>query len=263
MRILFLCCLACAVMAAEPALSTVGLRIVAVGIGENKQELRPFNWFAGTTVALRYQSRDGGLLGIDADASELKAFADDQGTDLLKEVPGQHTWNRNGFGNTSDVSEDGTQLLFELSAPQIPVKGARLINVRGHIAVIQAKTFATETIHAVSLKVGEKIKSTAVTYEITQIGKPQWGDAALAVTLKTTDDVDLIKGLTFTDEKGTVLEVDRGMSSRMGWQGNITTEVTYNFKEQRDACALQIESWTDRQIKTVPFDVDVAVGLQQ
>ena len=262
MRLLLLCLLAVSAIAADPSITQVGLRIVGPGIGVDDQELRPFNWFAGTTVALRLKSADAGILGIDADASELKAFVDDKGTDLLKALPGQNSWSQKGFGNSNAVSEDGMHMLFELIAPNTPAKGARLISVRGHVAMIQAKKFSSETLHAVSLTVGTKIKTAAVTYEITKLGKPQWGDAALAVSLKTTDDVDLIKALQFTDAQGAALEVDRGMSSRMGWAGNVTTEVTYNFKDKVETCTLVLESWTDRQVKMVPFDVDLSVGLE-
>lgn len=262
MRVLVLCLLSCWICAAEPSVEVVGLRVVAPGIGKDKQELRPFNWSPGTTVAVRVSHPDGGLLGCDKDASKLQLFTDDKGTDLTRAMEGVQNWNNSSFGGFPAISKDGKALLLEINGSSLPLAGAQSLQAQGTIALSCASKFDTETVHNVSLTVNSVLKGKQLAYTITKTGKPDWGDAALQVSFKTTDDVSLVKSIVFKKPGGEPIDARQGMSSRMGFAGKYTTEVAYNFPEKIEAVDVVIETWTDKRTVMVPFDIQVDVGLR-
>ncbi len=249
-------------IAAESAIEAVGLRIVGQGLGADQQDLRPFNWNSGTTIALRLHYPTGGILGIDKEKSALDILIDDKGTDLTKAKPGANTWNNNGIGAFPTISKDGRYILLELNGSGLPIASATSIKAQGHIQLTCASKYESETLHNIDLKEGAVIKTKKATYTISKIGKPDWGDAELQVTLKTSDDTEVIKSIIFKKAGGPAIDVQQGFTSRMGWNGNYTTEIAYNFPKKIDKVDIFIETWMDKKNIKIPFDLQVGVGIK-
>ena len=265
MRFIVLCLLLSVnvpISAAQCTVELVGLRVVEKGIGKDHNQLRPFNWTPGTTLALRIDNKRGGILGLDAELSKLNYFTDDQGFDLMTKLEKKNLFmRREGFGSFPKVSDDGRALLFELTAPNVPSEKAKTLSANG-IAVVQVATKSeAETIHGVKLVAGTEIKSSKITYTISEVGKPKWGDAVLQVKIKTEDDVSLIKSFSFKNADGEIIESHQSGTSRMGWNDKYTVEQSYTFNEKCETVDIHIETWLDKKNVEVPFDVTLGVGL--
>lgn len=252
--------LAASVALAKPVVEARGIRIVGDGYGDDGS-LRPFNWSEGTSVALLLTRPEGGLIEVERDQSAIKEFLDDKGKDLLKSEE-QNSFSSSGIEMMPSISSDGTGCLFEVKAPGKPTKGANSLKIGGEVAVRVATK--TEEIKApkVALKIGEKFAVGPVTFEVTSIGKPQWGDEYnFALSLQTTDDVGALKELTFTDAKGVPVKASRMGTSSWGGFDKTTVTWEYHLKDPGDQVAISAQRWTDMQLVKIPFTLQAGLGL--
>ncbi|MCY3023220.1 MAG: hypothetical protein NTW87_29945 [Planctomycetota bacterium] len=249
-----------------PAGATVeaqGLRIVKPSPGGN-DKLRAFNWFSGTTLALLVTVPQGGLVSFDRDASKVTSFADDKGKDLTKsDGKGRFMSDKAGFEMMPNFSEDGKQCTTDVRAPGVPAQGATKLAVAGELVfqiATQKKDFAAEN---VALKADTKVAAGPIPFTITKVGKPEWGgdEAAFCITLEAKQDLSSVADIQFQDAAGKKIEGRRGSTSRMGFMNNVTITWEYNLKAKADAARIVITYWTDMKKVTVPFALNVGVGL--
>lgn len=241
-----------------------GIRVVGPGEGvEFQDSVRPFNWSEGISVALLVRHPEGGIIDIDREASTVTRFEDDKGTDLLKqpEQKKEKTMfsRQSPFSMMPQVKQDGTVALVELEGPSRPVKEATRVKAQGTILLVCAKTKQRST-QELKLEVGSKVTVGPVPLEITKVGKPDWGDAALAVTFKAAQTLDAIAGISFSSQ-GTAIQTRDGGTTSMQAFNRITVEKTINFEKKVDAATIEIEAWQDMKRVEVPFDLTVGLGL--
>ncbi|MBN1669663.1 MAG: hypothetical protein JXR37_01435 [Kiritimatiellae bacterium] len=250
--------------AAEPADVTVevhGLRIVKPTPGGN-QKMRAFNWSPGTTVALLLTVPGGGLLGLDPDASRVKAIMDDKGKDLSKpDVPSKFGGNTPKFGMMPTVSEDGKLCSAELTAPGSPTKGATQLTIAAEVALWVATQKKDFTAEKVALKPGATISAGPIPFTIKSAGKPEWGDAALSVAIQAKKKLDDIADIQFFDAQDKKVDANRGQTESMGFGDRVTVTWTYALSRKVDSAKIVVSYWTDKHQVTVPLRMTVGMGL--
>ncbi len=251
--------------AAGVSVQVRGLRIVGPGMGKDNQELRPFNWTEGTDLAVLVVKPGGGLISFDDDKSTLKAFIDNKGTNLLEKKKSgsgsSFSFGRAGFEHSPSFSKDRTACLIEIQGKRVPAKGATAIMATGTLVFNCGSKTKTFTQKDLSFKKGTKVKAGPVQFTIKEVGKPQWGDAAMAVTFEAKQDISAIKEISFLDAQGKKIPAERGGSSTTRFGGSVTIEKAYNFKTKREGATVVITCWTDMKAVSVPFKIQTSVGL--
>jgi len=252
--------------AAESAatVEACGIRVTGPVVGDDFQDsVRPFNMFEGTTVALLVRRPAGGIIEMDRDASKVTRFEDNTGKDLLKKPESKGGRTRfsgeGGFGMMPDIKKDGTVAMLELDAPGLPAKAATSLKAQGTIQLLCAST-KKRFKQDIEFKVGSKVTVGPVPLEITKVGKPDWGDAALAVTFAANQELDAIAGISFSSGNTKLETRDAGRMSTKAFD-KVRVEVTINFEQKVDAATIEIDAWQDLKRVALPFDLTIGLGL--
>jgi hypothetical protein len=233
-----------------------GLRVVGEGYG-GEGGVRPFNWSPGVNIALLVTVPDGGLIEFDHGESEVTKLVDEKGTNLL--VRGE--FSMPGFSGMDEVSADGMAMIIEVSAGGIPAKGASAIHAAGTLALRQGSEQKTYKAENVAVKADQTIDAGPVAYTIKSVGKPDWGDKPLRITLETKQSVDAIAGIRFLDAAGAEIESSRAGSMTMSAFDEVQVTEEYDLAREVDQVTVEITYWMDLKTVKVPFDVTVRVGL--
>jgi hypothetical protein len=215
-------------------------------------ELAFFGSSARTSLALEYTREQGGLIGLDGQASTLARFGDDHGTDLK----GQSSFFGPFEGNPR-LSEDGQHVLFVIPSETQPHAAAARLRAQGELGLMVASKTATVDSEPFDLEVGESLEVGPLAFEITEAGPSAWGDGH-SITLSSRKDLVEVVGWALVLDDGTDLELTPSMSmSGMGvWQQ------TLDFDHEVEHARLRIERWTDLQHVKVPFEVSTGLGLR-
>lgn len=257
--------MALGVVSAQLEVSVAGLQVVGEGYapkGDDKkmgQELRAFNWNAGTKIALLVKSKGKTIIGMDEDGSKVTVFSDDKGTDFTK-VKRRFSRKSVGFGFPR-LSEDGMALMAEVESSGIPQKGAQSVLLKGELLVSVASKSKLSKSKVTELKKGVKLTVGKQSFEVTEAGKPDWGDDPWSVELKSNVSYKDFKAFKFYDAKGEEIKADRKGSGSMGMFGKRTYTVTFNLARKVDKIVLGLDGWTDLEVVKVPFDFTVEAGL--
>ena len=240
-----------------------GLRIVAKGASTSTDEsMRAFNWTPGTTVALLISAPKGGLIRFDHKHSTLSKFADAKGNDLLAKPGGDPPFSGNiGFSSFPKIAADGKSCAIEVNSPNVPAKGSARIELAGEISVLCATQTHEEVQKNVPLVNGSKVVIPDLELTLDNVGKPEFGDAALGLTLRSTQELDEVADVKFFKLDGTEIKSKRMGMSRMELLSTRTIEWNYNLAEKADAATIKIYRWTDAQKKKVAFSLNVEAGL--
>lgn len=232
----------------------LGVR-VAVPVPD-EEELKPFNFNSGTTIAVRVDYPGGGLIEIDRDKSKLQAFIDDKGTNLLE---GEDRFGRTGIGSFPTINSAGDAAMIEVSGPSLPAVDATKVIAKGKLVVRAATKKKTFEQKNVVLKVGGQIKAGDVAFEVKKFGKSDWEEDKNEIEIETKDDVSAIADVRFLDAAGKDLEIDRNGSMSFGFAGNRTTTWTYTLPKGVKTVTVEIDYWLD--MKDVELSFGVATGL--
>jgi len=241
----------------EGSVAVAGLRVV-VPPPDDQQELRAFNWFPGTTVALRFDYPDGGLIEIDPDASALDHFTDDQGTNLLE---GGEAFRQSGIGRDATIGPDQKAALIEVTGPSVPAAGARSLRLKGVLAFRVAYRQQAYKAENVSLARGERVEAGPTPFTVREVGEPKWGDAAVSVALQTDRDVASVAEIRFYDADGNRIEADRAGTMRTSFGDAGTTQISYNLARDVETADIEIVHWAEMKTIKQAFDREVSVGL--
>jgi len=225
------------------------------GVDEDS-ELARFNGQVGTEVKLLIRAEGKKLIGFDEEASSV-TFADDTGRDLIAE--GQ------GFGRLEGLSwfrksEDGGVATIDVAGRNTPAAGAKSLKITGKAVFRAADKQSTHRQAGAALKQGTTIKAGPVRCEISEAGKPEWGDAAWSVTLKFKGERPAIAELRFLDAEGEPVESSRAGSSRTEVFGKVTSTITYQLDKKLATSTLEFAVWDDVETVELPLDLTVDVG---
>jgi hypothetical protein len=247
-----------------PAASGYSVEVVGVQVGAKgfdydekwkRYQTMPFNMHkSGIEVAFILSSPDGGIIEMDDDESQVTLFKDDKKTDLLAAPEDTPFGNEPGFGSFPKVSDDGKGLLFTVKSPVLPAAGTRLVGVAGRLALLTGTTQATAEAKAVDLKEGTAFTLGSYDFEVKKVGKPDWGDDAMAVTLKTSRELEGVIEFTFLAGDGSELESSEAGSSTMRFGNMVSVDKTFNFKQEvTTPVTISMTYWADMKRVKVPF----------
>ena len=239
---------------APPSVSVKGLRIVAKGYSDS---LRPFNWTKGTTMVCLLMVPEGGIVDFAEKESTLDTFADDTGTSLLD----PNEMFNSGFGSMADISRDGKAVMFEIRGTNLPAAGAAALKAAGTLVVRTATKKKSNRIDGVALKKGTTIQAAGMTLTITEVKKPDWGDAAIDVTFQTNQDPLRISAVHFYDASGNKIDSSQSGSSALGFQNVYTYTRTYGLSKKADTVSVEIVTWEDMKVRKLPFSATATLGL--
>ncbi|MFT6862941.1 MAG: hypothetical protein ACJAVK_001502 [Akkermansiaceae bacterium] len=245
--------------------SVAGLQVVGEGYTpevadkEMFQELRAFNWKAGTKVALLVKSKGKTIIGMDEEGSTVTVFSDDKGTDFTK-VKRRFSNKSVGFGFPR-LSEDGKALMAEVETAGIPQKGSQSIILKGELLVSVASESSLSKSVVTEVKKGAKLTVGKQSFEVAKAGKPDWGDDPWSIELKSNVSHKDFKAFKFYDAKGEEIKADQNGSGSMGMFGKRSYTVTFNLAKKVEKIILGLDGWTDLEVVKVPFEVTVNAGL--
>jgi len=247
--------------AQETTVEARGIRVVGEGYGEGdfNQELRPFNWSKGTTVAMLIQYPKGGLIEISKDESKFTEFSDDKGT-KLDAVKSKFSRESVSFSFPT-IAKDGKAAMVQAVVAGLPAKGATTLSLKGTIAAVVGSKKETVKSEAAMLKKGSTFKVGGLTLKVEEVGKPDFGDAALSVTLDVKGDLDKVASWTFLKPDGSKIETKEAGSSSMSFGASKQISMDFNLEEKVETAILQLELWLDREVVKIPVDLKVSVGM--
>lgn len=239
-----------------PTVEVKGIRITGDGYGTDNDILRPFSWSKGTSLSCLIVIPEGGIITINTEKSSLSSLTDNKGTNLLY---GTNPGN-SGFDMIPQISKDRKAMLIGINSPNLPVNDATAISASGTLSIMVAHEQKTEILKDVELKIGQKIKMGSVMFEITRLGKPDWGDAPLQVTFRAEGGTSSIASIQFIETDGKALKINEHIS-KMNQEGKEINEMIYDFPKLIEKVNISTTYWTDMKEVNVPFKVKTSVGL--
>lgn len=224
------------------SLRLAGVRIV--GSSPNK-DVRPFNWSAGTSLALI-----GELPGavISADGGKVETFVLNNGQDLMS----SKSWDKKP--RSIDLSDDGTFIGFEIQSDQLPELGATSIKMlKGEIMCMAAGSSKVIDLAFAKIEQGEKSEHCGA--EITEIKESKYNKGKKEISIRFELERELIKEVTFFDKDGIQLESKRNGHSWSGKKGQLTMLCDEALSVDS---VIKVELFTDLKKHVLPFVIENA-----
>lgn len=190
------------------------------------------------------------IVSINRDKSKLENFGDNVGTKM-----------KAGLEHFPKIAKDGSAAVIDISGDKPLARGAELIVAKGTIQLSVASKTNAKRSKLVAVRKGSKVDlGKNFAFEISDAGKPDWGEDPLSITLKISRDIPEVAKVRFFDEEGEQIEASQAGSSRGGFFGKVTVTRDYNLKRKVGKVFVEMDIWTDLEEKTVPFDLKVGVG---
>jgi hypothetical protein len=263
-------------MSAAAAVQVLGLRLVAPsanaardedrgGAGKDKDKDKEIDapaFYAtpGTTLVLVCRPPEGGVIGLDTDASTVSVFHDDRGNSLLGGVS-KRGRAKSSIGSFPVVAGDGSAVRFEVEGGKLPAADATAIEVEGSLRVRLASGKASHQHDGATLAVQQPISAGPIAGKVTKVGAPEWGDAKLQVELTFPMALEQLAGVRFLTPEGKAIKSSQSSSMRMGIGAKTTSKLTFDLAEKVERATVVFDVWTDQREVDVPFAVSTGLGL--
>jgi hypothetical protein len=247
--------------AGDPAVQVAGLQVqrALTRAGDWGPDMAFFGSQSATAVVLEVdlaRVADAGerlIVELLREESKVARFVDDQGTDLAAGF--DETFGP--FDMQTQVSGDQLRIAAAVKTDTKPAAGATRLELEGTLALFCASEKEQVESEAADLAKGAQLAAGSYSFEVTGIGKPDWGDAEMAITLRTKADVGAITGWWIVTPDGEAVELDQTMTGRMLG----VTDVTLNAPRKLARGALRVERWADGATLELPFSVKAGLGL--
>jgi hypothetical protein len=185
-----------AVAAPKPTVHLAGVRIVGPGFGTEDDNVRPFNWTSGVTVAVAVRvAAPYALVGVDREKSTLE-IVDSQGNVL--DQP-EVDWN-------PDFTKDGTTALLELEAKGLPADGSTHVGLKGNVVFTAASGTKVIKANSVKLEKGVAVKLGTASITVDEATQDEANSQWQVSFTGATPVIKGIKKLTARDGKGAAIE---------------------------------------------------------
>lgn len=202
------------------------------------------------TLAVMIIAGDKKIVSINRDKSKLDLFGDDSGTKMKARLE-----------HFPKIAKDGSAAIVDISGDKPLARGAEAIVAKGAVQLAVASKTDAKRSKLVEVKKGSKVNlGEKFVFEISDAGKPDWGEDPLSITLKINRDIPEVAKVRFFDEKGEQIEADQAGSSRGGFFRKVTVTRDFNLKRKVGKVFVEMDIWTDLEEKSVPFDLKVGVG---
>ena len=220
------------------------------GDKEAFEHMMVLNAQSPVTVALYVSSKGKKIVSFDRDKSKVTSLTDDQATKMKGEI-----------GHFPRIAKDGSAAFIELRG-DVPISSkAGSLLAKGELKVAVASKTSAKRSKVVPAAKGSKLElAEDLVFEISEAGKPSWGDDPFSVSLKIKRDIPEVAKVRFFDAEGQEIEASSAGSSRSGFLGRVTLTRDYNLKRKVDKLSVEMDLWTDLAELTVPFDVKLGVG---
>lgn len=236
---------------ADPVAELAGLQVVYDSGEKDFDGFRTFNMEEGHKVALIVRSTAKPMVGFDEDKAQITIGGAKSKTGF--------------FMSNMSFSDDqkSMKLEFETKGKVQPnAKGE--LEVKGKLPVTIASTKAEIRSAAFIVKAGEAIvfpadQKALPTLKITKSGKPNYGDNVLAIEFSTNMKMDGFAGVKFLTKDGKEVKSNKGGSSWMGFNGNGSGTVEYEFSAKQEELIMVLESWTDKEEKIIEVDLKASL----
>ncbi|MFN8546948.1 MAG: hypothetical protein U0527_03000 [Candidatus Eisenbacteria bacterium] len=232
-----------------------GLRVIQPTPGD-EQDLRPFGYDGGTSLALTLRRAAGGITTFDSEHSTLRSAVDDKGKDLTQ--PDDPTSNSSGgFGSFPTIGANGSACLLELNLLGVPSDGASHIALDLDLA-LELATGVNEFPVQVRFADGAHFKAGTIPFEVVSV---ESDDSSTSVDLKTNKSLGDLAGVKFTDAKGNDVPVSITSSSTYGSEDDLSEERTLYFQAPVEKGKLTLRMWKGKKSVTVPLKTEVSIGF--
>lgn len=257
---------------AAAAVQVLGLRLVAPrpnaaggadrgGDGMDTDVAAPaFHATPGTALVLVCRPPEGGVIGLDADASTIAVFCDNRGNSLLASASkrGRATSPIGGF---PVIAGDGSAVRFEVEGSQLPAADATAIAVEGSLRLRLASGKTSHQHDGAILAAQQPISAGPIAGKVTKVGAPEWGDAKLQVELTFPMALEQLAGVRFLTPEGKAIKASQSSSMSMGRGAKTTTMLTFDLAAKVERATVVFDVWTDLREVDVPFAVSTGLGL--
>lgn len=257
---IFLASCGCATASDAPAstISAEGVRVVHLAY-QDQDNLRPYGAFPGTSLAVRLTMPAGGIVTLDREASVVSLFADELGTDLLKQDKSR-PFHHDVIDFDVHYAKDHTACLFELTSEVFPAHGAQRLHARGVLVLDCASRKKLITLETVRLTKGANIAlgSLAMT-----VSESEAEDDGLKIGLESHSSLSALSSLHFFAADGQEIacaQLGTSTSKNEATKESITTNF-YHLGSKPTQLKMTAEVWTDLHRMTIPYDMTTGVGL--
>jgi hypothetical protein len=236
---------------AAGSVRVAGIQVVGAGLGANGSELQAFRSEPGLVLALAVEPPAGkSIIEIDEDECVLRVLADDRGTNLLESV---------SWGPFPETTEDGRQGLIEVRARTRPARDASRVRAEGTVALLAAAGVETEKIAKLDLSPGRKLQTRRGPLELVEVAG-DGGDSGTTLTFGANAKIrDELKDIRFLGADGQPIELWGRGSMTLG----NAVQLEYILKEKPASVALELDWWQGLEETSLPFSVDVGLGLTE
>lgn len=228
-------------------MTMAGIRVVREGVGEGGNELRAFNWSSGTDleVFVRLGRANEFFVEVDDDESIVENYSDDAGGGLAQGAE---------VDSFPKVSADGTVALVTLSSDAVPGAGATSVTVSGQLAITTSSGSKVQKVANVKIESAKTFKLGTATVTIEEVSSDSERTTfGLAMTRATRN---LIKGITFKNAKGEVLDVSQNGYSIM----NDAAVLNYSGPAGMSSVTLEADLWQNLKSRKAPFKITATLG---
>ena len=255
------CLLSTLSVRADPVIKPAGIRVVTEQHGESSSGLRPFNApkLGVTAGLLVVVEEELSIVAIPRDLQKLKSFTDDKGKNLL-EVP--EGFRRDGFGPFPKISKDGKAALVEVSVSGLPSPGATTVKLAGRVTIHTGSNVKPVKSAVFTPEADAKVTAPGFNFTVKKAGKPEYGDAPLAMTLTIDRDVPEIAAFRFFDAEGHRIKHVGAGSSRTAFGDKVVSEHSFSFDKAHPKLIMEVDAWTDMRIQALPFDLTIGLAAR-
>ncbi len=233
---------------AEITVEPAGMKIVWKSMQKEFDGFQTYNSKEGAYISLAVNAGDRGIIGFDQEQSKLTV------SDETNDLGGK-------FGMWNKFSKDGKLMRVEVATEMLPAAATAKLKLTGKLELIVASKTEAKASEPREFKKGDMVElSDNFKFEIDAIGKPEWGDEPLGLTLKWNRKVPELAAVRFYDEAGKLIESSSGGSSRSGFLGKYTVTKSYKLKKNSKVLKIEMDLWMDAEKVSVPVDVQVGLG---
>ena len=237
---------------ADITMRPVGIQIVWDSLKDEFGGFKTFNSDAGVSINFGVFTTEKGFIEFDKNKSKIALSAG--GNDLVAKFG---TWNR--------ISEDTKTLSVVVVSEEIPDLGSGVFKLKGELVAAMASQTDTKATDARAFKKGDQVELfDGFQFEIDKMGKPEWGDDPLSLSLKWKRAIPELAAVRFFDAEGNEIESSSAGSTSWSAFGKVNSVTkSYNLKKKVKEFKIEMDIWNDLEEKILPVDLEVTSGGSQ
>jgi hypothetical protein len=214
----------------------------------------------GVEIKLAVEVPGASLLAIDEDATVLRGWADDQGTNLApSDEDSFFHWAQ--MDTRWDEEERMDVATLTVRTERLPVAGAERVKLDATLVFVDAADLTTKDVTTPIAK-GSKFELAGVAAEITEVTAVEDSDEwAVQVAITTKKPLAALQGLVFKDAEGAEIPSDDYGSSSMSMFGSKSYTYYYMLGRAVDSATLSASYYARMGTVEVPLALDLGVGL--